>query len=257
VSFRDEIVDYPGDAVISMEYLGPIGAPRISALARELASELRVIITVRDLGRTVPAMWQETLKNRATSTWTGYLEAIREGGTEPGPGRRFWRQQDAGRIVMRWSRVLGPEHVAVVTLPPTGYPAELLWTRFQAAAGIGDGIWGDGPRANESLGVASALLMRRLNMATADLDFLAYKHRVKALAKHVMPRHRAEEEPIGFKVPRWLRGRAELLHAQLAESGIPVDVAGAEPGKVDAAAELDAAVHALVGALRQVPKITR
>jgi len=84
------------------------------------------------------------------------------------------------------------------------YPGELIDQACQVA-GIGPDTWDDGPRANESLGAASTLVMRQLNLATEDLPIRAYKKRVKALAKHVMGGHRAAEDPIGFTVPGWLR----------------------------------------------------
>jgi hypothetical protein len=66
-SLTEEIDEHPGTAIVSMEYLAPMGAARIAVLRRSFPdTEIRVAVTVRDLGRTVPAMWQEALKNRRT-----------------------------------------------------------------------------------------------------------------------------------------------------------------------------------------------
>lgn len=264
-SLVDEINEYDGTAVVSMEYLAPMGAPRIKVLRDAFAdSEIRVAVTVRDLGRSVPAMWQEAIKNRRTWSWDEYVLAIEKGGDS---GRRFWRQQHAAKIVRRWGSVLGPEHVYVVTVPPPGAPSGLLWDRFSEVAGIGPGTWDDGPRANESLGVASTLVMRQLNIATQDLPLTAYKKRVKALAKHVMGAHRAAEDPIGFTVPTWLREESAKVVGQLERSGAPVvgdlselepvDVPGVDPATVGDAAQLEAAVAALSGVLQQVRQVRR
>ncbi|MEZ5096675.1 MAG: hypothetical protein R2731_11500 [Nocardioides sp.] len=146
--FRDEIRAFDGDAVVSMEYLASIGGPRISALAADFpAAEVHMVATVRDLGRTVPAMWQEALKNRQTWTWEEYVRSLEKGGEA---GRRFWRQQDAGKIVTRWTGRLGPEHVTVITVPPPGAAPEVLWDRFRELTGIRDAAWAEAPRANES-----------------------------------------------------------------------------------------------------------
>jgi hypothetical protein len=263
-SLVDEINEYDGTAVVSMEYLTPMGAPRITVLRDAFpGTEIRVVATVRDLGRSVPAMWQESIKNRRTWEWPEYVRSIEKGGD---PGRRFWRQQHAGQIVRRWGSVVGPEHVYVVTVPPPGAAPELLWDRFCEVAGIGSDSWDDAPRANESLGAASTLVMRELNLATQDLTLQAYKKRVKALAKYVMGGHRDAEEPIGFSVPDWLRKESDKISSQLQSSGAhlvgdladltPVDVAGVDPTTVDDRARLEASVAALAGVLRQVRRVS-
>jgi hypothetical protein len=264
-SLVDEINQYDGTGVVSMEYLAPMGRPRIKVLRDAFPdSEIRVAVSVRDLGRSVPAMWQEAIKNRRTWTWAEYVRSIEKGGDA---GRRFWRQQHAAKIVRRWGAVLGPDHVYVVTVPPPGADPALLWDRFSEVAGIAPDTWDEAPRANESLGAASTLVMRQLNFATQDLPVRAYKKRVKALAKYVMGGHRGDEDPIGFTVPAWLRQESARIVADLARSGAkvvgdlgdlePVDVRGVDPATVGDAAQLEAAVAALTGLLRQVRQVRR
>src|SRR5688500_15412799 len=178
-SLRDEINQHRGTAVVSMEYLAPMRPARIETLPGEFPDrELRIVLTVRDLGRSVPAMWQEGLKNRQTWTWAEYLHGIEHDGDA---GRRLWRQQAAAKIPRRWAGQVGTEHVTVITIPPPGSDPEILWDRFCQVAGISPATWQDAPRSNESLGAASTLVMRRLNEQTADLGVAAYKQRVKAL----------------------------------------------------------------------------
>jgi hypothetical protein len=260
---RDEINRHPGTAVVSMEYLAPMKPARIATLPGEFPQrDLRVVITVRDLGRSVPAMWQESVKNRQTWTWAEYLHGIEHGDDA---GRRFWRQQDAARIARRWAGELGAEHVTVITIPPPGADPEILWDRFCQVAGIGPGTWQDAPRSNESLGAASTLVMRRLNEQTADLGVAQYKQRVKALAKHQLGRRKREEDAIGFDVPGWLRKESRRIGRQLEASGVeivggldelePRDVPGVDPARVSAEAERDAAIAGLSAVLHQVKRI--
>jgi hypothetical protein len=262
-SLLEEVNDYPGTAVVSMEYLTMLGPPKIALLSESLDTpDLRVVIGVRDLGRTVPAMWQEVVKNRKTWTWTEYVDSIR---TDGQGGKRFWRQQHAGRIVTRWASALTPDQVYVVTLPRPGAPSETLWNRFREVAGIEQAGWQDAPRTNESLGAASTQIVRELNLRTEDLSLSDHKRRVKALAKHLMPAHRSQEEPIGFVVPGWLHQEAEDIRDQIERSGahvvggldelVPLDVPGADPDAVDPSARLEAALAALEATLRQVPRI--
>lgn len=265
----DEVAAWPGTAVVSMEYLGPVVPARIERVVADLAgTPVDVVVTVRDLGRAVPAMWQETLKNRRSWGWEEYLAAVQDPTSEA--GRKFWRQQDAARVVQRWVAGVGAEHVAVVSVPPAGAPGELLWERFLEAAGLSslaDVAWDPAPRANESLGLTSALLMARLNRHVEDLDTATYNKQVKAFAKLGLVQRRAEEPAIGFTVPDWLHTRAEEVSAAVLATGArvvgdledlqPRDVPGAEAGSVDAAAERDAAVAALALLLRQGPPVRK
>jgi hypothetical protein len=255
-----EINDYPGTAVISMEYLVIAGVPGRTAVRDSFGdAEVRAVLGVRDLGRTVPAMWQEAVKNRSTLSFAEYVEGVR---TRTEQGRRFWRQQNAGRVAARWAQELGPQNVHVVTLPPPGSRGGVLWRRFSEVAGIREEPrWDEAPRTNESLGAASTTVVRRLNGLTGDLSVMAYKRRVKALGKLVLPGHRAAEDPIGFKVPRWLREESARVRQEIADSGAqvvgdlaeldPVDVPGVDPDRVGLEAQLDAALAALDGTLRQ------
>ncbi|MGC4111225.1 MAG: hypothetical protein QM747_12535 [Nocardioides sp.] len=265
-SLTQEINAHPGTAVISMEYLAMAWQRGIGILADSFGdAELRIVVGARDLGRTVPAMWQEAVKNRSVRTFAEYVESIREQGEA---GKRFWRQQHAGHIAGRWAERVGAGQVYVVTVPPPDAPGGLLWDRFCEAATIAsEGSWDEAPRSNESLGVASTLVLRRLNLMTEDLSVKDYKRRVKALGKHLMPDHRSAEESIGFVVPPWLLERADGIRDELATSGVrvvgdlaeltPRDVAGADPDAVDPAAQLDAALAALEATLRRTGRITR
>jgi hypothetical protein len=252
-SLRDEIRTHEGISVVSMEYLGPARPKRIQRLVSEFPdTRIEVVVTARDLGRSVPAMWQETLKNRRTWAWAEYVEGIRKGGAA---GRAFWNQQDLATILGRWTDRLGSDHVTVITVPPSGAPSELLWDRFREVADIAETDWQEAPRANESLGVASALLMRRLNLELAGLSRQRYKKRVKSLAKHTLVQRRREEEPIGFAVPQWLRTRADETNRTITQLGVrvvgdlaelePVDVKGVDPSTITPEQELEAAVFGL------------
>lgn len=265
----DEVRAWPGTAVVSMEYLGPVAPRRIARVVDDLAgTPVHAVVTVRDLGRAVPAMWQETLKNRRTWGWQEYVDALADPTSEP--GRRFWRQQDASRVVGRWVEGLGADRVAVVTVPSVGAPADVLWDRFLDGAGLTAlaGLdWAEAPRSNESLGVGSALLLARLNGHVEDLDTSTYNKQVKAFAKLGLVQRRAVEEPIGFTVPDWLRSRSGEVVDGVVATGArvvgdladlrPRDVPGADAASVDLATELDTAVAALALLLRQGPPVRK
>ncbi|TIC84203.1 hypothetical protein [Nocardioides sp. GY 10127] len=253
---------HPGTVLLSMEFLANLGPARVRRLVADLGgARTEAVLTVRDLGRSVPALWQETCKNRRTWTWSEYVEGVRRGDDGPGPGRHFWRRCSFATIAARWAQVLGGDRVTVVTVPPPGADPDLLWARFREAVGLADAPWRRPPRANESLGGASARLMRLLNERSGDLGSEQYLHRFKALAKYTLGADRDSEPRIGFVVPDWLAERSRAEVSALAGSGVrlvgdldeltPVDTVGSDPETLPTEDLFDAALRALEQLLRE------
>lgn len=255
---KQQVDAWPGTAVISMEFLGPARPERIATvLAQFPGAEQQVVVTLRDLARAVPAMWQESLKNRRTWTWQAYVDGL---ATETETGKHFWRQQAAARAVHHWATGIGSDACTVVTVPPKGGPAELLWDRFAEAAGLPTLEWLPHASTNASLGAGAAELMRRLNHATAELDATAYHRRVKPFANETLSSFRDLDEPIGFTVPGTLRERARRMVDRIRASGVrvvgdlrdlePADVPGTDPATISADVQRDVAVAALAALAR-------
>lgn len=160
-----QIEEWPGEsAVLSYELFAAASAGQAQrALADLDAYDVHVVVTARDLGRAVVSAWQERLKFGLTTPlekWTPKGE--REG------GEWGWHTLDPAAVAERWGSTLPADHVHVVTAPPPGAPPHELWDRFAGACGLG-GLHPvlDVPRANESLGVAQAELLRRVNQTLA------------------------------------------------------------------------------------------
>ncbi|SFB74925.1 hypothetical protein SAMN04487968_101297 [Nocardioides terrae] len=255
-----EIDAFPGTAIISMEFLGSASADKLRTVVESFPStRVEAVVTVRDLGRTIPSMWQETLKNARTWPWREYVDGVRH---RRGPGEVFWNEQDAVAVTRKWAELVGPDAVTVVTLPRSAADPELLWRRFCEAVGLPTEAAAPPESGNESLGAASAQLMERINHRVADLAWPDYSRHVKfGIAKTILPRHRRAEPALGFKVTRWVRRLAEAQRAGLAASGVrvvgdladlePVASAGVSPEKVGVEAQLDAALHALEELVRR------
>ena len=69
-------------------------APRKLPKAREVVgsfgdAEVEVVVSARDLARTIPAMWQENIQNWGRGvSWDDYLGGVRaDDRSRPGPGR--------------------------------------------------------------------------------------------------------------------------------------------------------------------------
>src|SRR6478609_797827 len=255
-----EIDDFAGTAVISMEFLAAAGADKLRGVVESFPSaRVEAVLTVRDLGRTVPSMWQETLKNGRTWPWREYVDGIR---ARSGPGEVFWREQDAVDVARKWADLVGTDAVTVVTLPRSAADPELLWHRFCEATGLPPDAAAPPDSGNESLGAASALLMERLNHRVGDLAWPDYSRHVKfGVAKTILPRHRGDEPAIGFKASRWVCRAAEEQQAGLVSTGVrvvgdladlePVAVAGESPHRIPVEAQLEAALHAIEELVRR------
>jgi len=262
---RAEIAAWPGTAVVSMEFLATTPPARIEGIVASLApATVEAVLTVRDLGRSVPSMWQEGVKNGDTGEWDDYVAAVRDGDPkQPGPARRFWRHQAATPIARRWSRAVGADRFALVTVPPAGTDPAVLWRRFCSVVGLDPAPFVLAAVGNESLGAASAQLMRALNerldgaLSTGDYNLL-----VKRLAKQGLAPRRAAEPAIGYDDP-WVAARAEGMIEGLARLGVrvvgdladlrPAPVVGVAPPGVPAEEQLDAAHAAIAHVLRVWP----
>lgn len=258
-------------ALVTHEILAGADA---GAVRRALESfpdhEPHVVLTVRDLGRQVPAEWQERVKHRAKRDFAAYLRHTRRhhGRGEVTP---FWRVQDVPRILETWGAGLPPAQVHVVTVPPPGRPPGLLWERFAGVIGVDPSAgWTESRATNASLGGAEVTLLRRLNAALAERDFPrdAYvtwvrEHVVKEVLAGRRDSPRATVPPsarpwVEAVTDGWISGIRDLgvdVAGDLDDlrSVWPADADGwADPDAADPALVAELAVEALAQVLDQV-----
>lgn len=238
---------WPDTVVISMEFLAPRGVPKIEFLRDAFAgADVHVVLTARDLGRNIPAMWVELMQNRGTVTWEEFRDQIGKPWRRAEPPehtRWFWRHQDIAGMVERWQSVMGPERFTLITVPHPGTPRDLLWTRFNEILGVPDGICDLGVSGNPSIGAIAATLLRRLNatMQHDQISKIAYNHRVKrTLAKEGLGSRIEDRQTMEFKAS-WAR---RLAKRQIA------DIRALRPHVIGDLAELEAVP---VAGLRSVP----
>lgn len=186
-----EVNAFDGNALISHETFAHCTPDLIEKVVAAFPGrQVRAVITCRDLGRQIPAVWQERLKNRNSQQYTAFvdmvLDAWHAGHADAAgfwvPGElRFWVPQDLVGLTQRWSGVLGTENMVVVTVPPADAGKDVLWTRFAEATSLPalDYAIGSGS-ANPSLGVVESELLRRLNThLDPDLEAIDYLTRIK------------------------------------------------------------------------------
>lgn len=148
-----------GNVVISHEILAPATPDKIARAMNDLSgSEVHIVYSARDLVRGLPAAWQESIKQGRQWRYQRFLDRVQRGQTF------FGKAFDLPTVLNAWSRNLPPERIHVVAVPPSGAPHNELWHRFCRALEI-DPSWAplDSESSNESLGVAEAEMLRRLN----------------------------------------------------------------------------------------------
>lgn len=225
-------------------------------------AEVHVVVTARDLASLLPAEWQETVKHRNSRTWQEWLGDV----IDAPPRRRrpraqwFWTAHDTVAVLRRWSAVVSPERVHLVTVPRPGSPPELLWQRFASVLGVADAAVDiSGARANASLGAPEVELLRRLNARLSELPQWFYARSVKNTLAHNVLAGRSSGMRLTVPESRhdWVRAQSELRVQLLGELGIDVvgDLdellapevipAGADPSDVSDAELLDAALDVL------------
>lgn len=151
-------------AIVSYELFAGASAEQVRTALADLAGlEVHVVVSARDLGKAIPSSWQEQLKfglTKPLGKWTPPAE-------EKARSEWGWRTLQPANVAARWGADLPAERVHIVTVPRNGSDTSLLWRRFAEACGL-DGVADLDlavERANESLGVVEAELLRRTNVA--------------------------------------------------------------------------------------------
>ncbi|MEO5851942.1 MAG: hypothetical protein ABIQ15_05465, partial [Nocardioides sp.] len=158
-----QIHGWRGDtAILSYELFAGASAEQVATALADLDGlEVHVVITARDLGTAVPSAWQERLKFALTTPLEEWQPRPESAGVRAEWG---WRTMDPAGVASRWGGTLPPERVHIVTVPRDGGDRAELWHRFAAACGLDvPDVVLDVDRANESLGLVPAELLRRVN----------------------------------------------------------------------------------------------
>ena len=251
-----------GSVIVSHEILAPASPAQVAKAKADLAgSEIHIVYSARDLGRQLPAAWQESIKQGRRWSYRRFLRAAVSG--DPW----FYRAFDLPSVLETWGAGLPPERIHVVTVPQPGVPGQhgdLLWLRFCEAFGI-EPAWApvDSDRRNRSLGIAETQVVRELNrrIPRATRRGPAYDNLIReTLAQQQLVKR--ESLPVRLPPRRlpWAQAQTENWVKWLDGSGVhivgdpddlwPVPLAEGQrfhhPDRVRPRRQLDAAMDALV-----------
>lgn len=135
-----QVRDSPGTVLLSAEALSVVREPAARRLLEALgAADVEVVITCRSLGRALPSLWQQHIRNGRSTGFGGYLGGL-AAHRDKGPEHiereldaHIWRAFVLSGLARRWTNA-GASRVTLVTSP--GKPPELLWRRFTEAIGV-------------------------------------------------------------------------------------------------------------------------
>ncbi len=219
--------DWTGSTVIiSNELLGGSEPDRIAAgVESVLPADVHVIFTARDFARQLVSDWQEHVKHKHTVTLEQFVDDLIEKGLDaPAPfGELFWGMHDAAYVLRRWTSVVPPENIHVVTVPQAGAPRDTLWLRFCEVTGLDpDAYETETKRSNPSMGVAETELVRRMNLDCADIRIEDYDRLVRiVLAERILG-----GQPPKLTLPsgrmEWVSRRSRELIDELRAAGYAV-----------------------------------
>ncbi|MGH3436742.1 MAG: hypothetical protein ACRDRN_09770 [Sciscionella sp.] len=265
-----EARDWRGTTVISHESFSTATRAEIDGALSDLSfADVHLVYTVRDLGRQIPAVWQEDVKNRHTLGFEEFLADIADRPPEAHwLVELFWRFQDTLEVLRRWGGSLPPERVHVVTVPPKGSPPGLLWERFARVLGADPATYDcEIGVANRSLGWAETELLRRVNLAVesaeAGVDRDGYARAVRDVLVDQVLAGRRDTVPLLLPAHHhdWVTERALGLIKGIQAAGYQVTgelddllprLPADPPRQPDTAEQLDAAVEAMGSLVRQL-----
>ncbi len=222
-----EVRETDGVALLSEELLCGSDPQQIERVLTSLAPvPVHVIHSARDIGRQIPAEWQQAVRARSPMSYDEYVAKLHED-----PSRSFWNIQDPVAVFRRWGSQLEPAHFHLITVPPRGAPSSLLWDRYCAVIGA-DPQLAEIPesRQNESLGLVETELLRRFNGQLGEL-FPMRNDYIKVVRDHLMrPALLGAPGAVRIGVPEkwlpWIEERADQVVDELAALGDQVDVVG-------------------------------
>jgi len=221
-----EVRDWPGSAVISCEWLAFCDEEQVARARDSFGdAEVHVVVTLRDLGRLVPAVWQEQVKNGKDFTVTQFLDQLAHPDSHP-YGRLFWSVHDTRQLVGRWDSQLPVDRIHLVTLPRSGAPPDELWHRFGLLL-VSDPEAYDTSKvkANPGLDPADAELLRRVNAELAGrMKKVAHAPLVKHFLNEQLTRRRGSGGKVLLPGPalEQIGARAKDVVQQLRTAGYPV-----------------------------------
>jgi hypothetical protein len=222
----ERVREWTGDtALLTNEVLAGASVETVRRIAESLQPyEVHVVFTARDFARQMVSDWQEHIKHKHSPTLEDFVTDLREYGLHAPPpfGEMFWGLHDAAYVLSRWDKVVPAGHIHLVTIPSSDGPTDALWQGFCSVTGLDpDGYTQPVERANRSVGLVEAELLRRLNKHVKQLDERGYDVFVRQRLAQLLA-GRSPNPALPSAHHEWVLERSHELVAALEPRGYDV-----------------------------------
>jgi hypothetical protein len=205
--------------VVSSERFSTANRKAIRRIVEGLGGDrVQVVVTLRPLGKIVPSQWQQYVQNGLETPYLEWLRHIFE--DEPGtpPTADFWARHDHGRLVRRWSAIVGADRVTVIVVDDEDHL--MLMRSLEMLLDLPTGVLvPEGERVNRSLTYGETEVIRLLNVEQAQRGWSDGDHR-HFIRRGVVSgfKDRTPEGPESgvIETPRWAVDRAKEVAAKSA-----------------------------------------
>jgi hypothetical protein len=262
-----QVAAFEGDALLSSErFAAASGEQADRALRRleEVAAEVHLLVTARDLARQLPSGWQQYVKlggEQSLEEWWRTLADERSA--------RYWQSQDLASVLDRWTQHVPEDRAHLVVHARAGASNRLLLQRVCSVLDVDPALVQSPPWINSSLGASHVELLRRINAALpADRNRTAVGTFAKSFASQmIIPAHPSPPFVLPPEIHAWTVGRAKAMVDNLKrhqydivgdlDDLIPDDLAreGIAHDEVSDADLLDLAVPVLAKTLMQQKRL--
>ncbi len=169
------------------------------------ADRTHVIVALRSLGHLLPSSWQQYLKYGRTTTYERWLTTMFDPAYDGSMTPTFWRRNDHGALVTRWTDLLGPDRVTVLVLEDVS--EEALFVAFAELLDVPTGVLTSRMHQspNRSMSAVETEFLRRVNRAVKDsVDWRDYEDLIRdgVAAAIVAGRRPGPDEP-RLHTPDW------------------------------------------------------
>ncbi|TQN28660.1 hypothetical protein FHX37_4019 [Haloactinospora alba] len=216
-------------ALISSEFFAAATEGTIPRIVEDLGgSRVHVVVTLRPLGKVLPAQWQQYVQNGIRASYEEWLDVMFNRPHER-PNSNFWQRHQQGDFVERWAGVVGADNLTVI--PVDDSDRGMLLRVFEGLLDLPEGfLVPDDRHANRSLSYGEAETLRGLNKGFKARRLPASFYSTYIRHGAVKRMKVAYQPPKGSEIltPEWALERAAKLGADSAEriSALGVNVIG-------------------------------